>query len=382
VALTGRFAALTQADAAALVVQLGGRHVSTPGRQTSYLVVGSASPPLASDGQPTASLLRARQLQACGYPLEIVSEDAFLARLGLVEGAGGIHHRYTTAQLSRILSVSRDRIRMWIRAGLIQPVETRYRLAFFDYQQVTTAKMLYDLLATGLPLHRIREGLQQIACWMPGMEVPLHQVSVLENSGRLLVRLDDGRLAEPSGQLQLEFAEDPDDASLQLDAGDTVQTSEEWFREALDRESEGDYEAAAAAYEQAISLDEGDPILHFNLGNVHYASQRPEQAAGHFRRAAELDAQYVEAWNNLGTVLADLQRYDESVRAFRQALAVFPLYADAHFNLGDVLARTGCVDEACRHWRQYLQLDPKSPWAEDVRHMLTELSASDSPCPG
>ena len=45
----------------------------------------------------------------------------------------------------------------------------------------------------------------------------------------------------------------------------------------------------------------------------------------------------------------------------------------AHYNLGDVLASRGQYQQAATHWRRYLQLDPRSPWADDVRTRLAEL---------
>ncbi len=202
VALTGRFSTMTQREVAELVEQFGGEHVSSPGRNTKFLVVGSAGPPLGNDGQPSQALQRARQLRADGYQIEIINEEDFLEReLDLVGDHDQIRQRYTIAQLSRILNVSRDTIRLWIRVGLIEPVETVHRLKFFDFNQVSSAKVLCDLLQEGLPLAKIRESLERVRDWMPGMDSPLTQLSMLEDNGRILVRLTDGRLAETSGQL-------------------------------------------------------------------------------------------------------------------------------------------------------------------------------------
>ncbi len=374
VALTGRFATMTQREIADLVGQFGGQCVSSPGRHTRFLVVGSAGPPLGGDGQPSQALQRARQLRADGYDIQIINEEQFLeTELNLFGDDDQIRQRYTIAQLSRILNVSRDTIRLWIRGGLIEPVETVHRLKFFDFKQVSSAKILCDLLNEGLPLAKIRESLQRVRDWMPGMDSPLTQLSVLEENGRLLVRLTDGRLAEPCGQLQLDFDEAREQLSLAIE--DAGKSADEWFQEALDRENQGDYPGAIRAYEQAIEREADDPILHFNLGNVLYAAQLLAEAEMQFRRAVELDENYVEAWNNLGTVLADLNRYGESVQVFERAIEVFPLYADAHFNIGDVYVSLGQPHLAHEHWKRYLQLDPKSPWAADVRSRLAQLES-------
>lgn len=377
VALAGRFAAMSQREFAELIAQFGGEFVGLPGRHTRWLVVGAAGPPLAADGQPSQALQRARQLKTDGYDIDIIKEDAFLEKLNLGDENHDVRQRYTTTQLSRILDVPLDRIRLWIRLGLIEPVETKHRLNFFDFNQVTSAKVLCDLLAEGLPLAKIRESLHRVQGWLPGMESPLGQLSVLEENGRLLVRLDDGRLAEPSGQLQLDFDAAVEERALAIECA--TKTPDQWFQEALACENNGDYRGAVNAYQRAIEYDDNDPILHFNLGNVLYATAQLLEAECEFRRAVELDGQYVEAWNNLGTVLADLDNYDASIDVFRRALNVFPLYADAHYNLADVYSTVGRNVEACEHWERYLQLDPKSPWAADVRTRLSDVQSSTQP---
>lgn len=370
VALTGRFTSMSQKEFAELITSLGGEYVTVPGRKTRWLVVGSAAPPLSQDAQPTLALKRARQLSADGYDVEIVQEESFLEQLNLLEDDDTVRQRYTIAQLSRILDVAHDRIRLWVRLGLIEPVETVHRLNFFDFRQVASAKVLCELVSEGLPLNKIREGLQRVQAWLPGMDSPLCQLSVLEENGRLLIRLDDGRLAEPSGQLQLDFESATEERSLAIESA--LRSSDEWFQEALECENQGDYRGAVNAYERAIEQESSDPILHFNLGNVLYASQQLRDAQRAFQSAVELDTEYVEAWNNLGTVLADLDEHEQSVEAFERALAIFPLYADAHYNLGDIYSALGRVVKAREHWQRYLQLDPKSPWAADVRVRLGE----------
>ena len=376
VALTGRFGSMPQREFAGLIEKLGGEHVSFPGRHTRWLVVGAAGPPLSNDGQPTQALQRARQLTADGYEIEIINEDDFVNRLEVFEDDPDVRKRYTLAQLSRILNVPAQKIRLWVRMGLIEPVQTTHRLNFFDFRQVSSAKVLCDLIAEGHPPTQIRESLQRVQGWLPGMESPLTQLSVLEQNGRLLVRLNDGRLAEACGQLQLDFETPEEQRAFAIETAS--RTSDQWFQEALEAENRGDYGGAVLAYERAIEQDDTDPILHFNLGNVLYASRQLRDAEDSFRRAIELDSDYVEAWNNLGTVLADVDNYEESIKVFHRALEVFPLYADAHYNLGDVYAATGRIMKAREHWVRYLQLDPNSPWASDIRSRLNDADITTS----
>ena len=83
VAVTGRFASMSQVEFLELIEQVGGECTTTPGRKTKWLVVGSAGPPLNKEAQPTQALTRARQLAADGYEIEIIQEEAFLEKLDL-----------------------------------------------------------------------------------------------------------------------------------------------------------------------------------------------------------------------------------------------------------------------------------------------------------
>jgi tetratricopeptide (TPR) repeat protein len=372
VAITGRFASLAQREVAELIRDFGGQFVALPARSTAWLVVGDGGWPLHEDGRPTQSLLRARQIQAAGYALEILTEEEFLSRLGLDDRRATIHRRYTIAQLSRILDVPCDRIRTWIRAGLIEPVQTVHRLAYFDFQQVISAKMLCEWALKGVSLQRVRDSFEQLRGWLPHVGRPLAQLAILEENGRLLVRLQEGKLAEPSGQLRFDFRSADDTGSLQIG----TQTADQWFDEAITREDSGDLPGAITAYRAAIEVEPHDAVLHFNLANVFYALGNLQDALVHFQQATRHDPTYVEAWNNLGSVQAELNQWESAATSLRQALQLVPDYADAHYNLAETLAQLGRTSEARVHWRVYLRIDPHSAWAAEVRNRLESSEAA------
>ena len=205
-AITGRLASMSRQEAVAAIQADGARYVETPTVQTAVLVVGSDGPPLGKDGRPTKSLRRARELQKIGVDLEIIDEDEFLARLGDPDRQGETRRLYTIAQLSRILGVPTAAIRTWIRADLIQPIRVVKRLCYFEFGQVASARRLRELADSGVTPARIRKSLERIEGWIPGTAPALAQLEVIERGGPVLVRLEDGRLAETNGQLHLDFA--------------------------------------------------------------------------------------------------------------------------------------------------------------------------------
>lgn len=372
VAATGRLVSMTHADFAQLVVARGGDFMPVASRGTSVLVIGEDGWPLEADGRQTISLVRARRFRADGYPIELLSEEEFYGRLELIEPQTAIHRRCTINQLSRLLKLPGRQLRSWMRAGLIAPVEVVHRLAYFDFRQVASAKNLCELTSAGVKPRQVRESLEQLRTWLPGIDAPLAQLSLLESDGRLLVRLTDDRLADSAGQLYFDFltasVAEPEIVAF------GVRSAEEWFEEALDLEDRGRPAEAVAAYREAILLEPHDPVLHFNLGNALCACRETSAAAEHFRQAVGRDPCYAEAWNNLGNALDGFADYDAAIDAYQRALQLVPTYADAHYNLAETLVKLGREYDAVQHLRAYLQFEPDGDAIEEVRERLADMA--------
>ena len=283
-----------------------------------------------------------------------------------------VHRLYTLAQLSELLQVPRGRIRTWVKAGLVQPAANEQGASLFDFRQITGVKTLWKLTQAGVRVSQIRRCLDQLRAWFPDVHEPLAQLGLLEENGQVLIRLDAGQLAEPSGQQHFDFeldAEAPRPAA-------PCARAEPWRQRGHYLEDAGELEAAATAYRQALLEDGPDAELCFNLGNILDRLGRKEQAVERFRQAVELDIHYAEPWNNLGTVLGELSQWEEAVQAFHRALAVNPQYADALYNLGDALDQMGQGKEAVRSWQSYLRLEPHGQWAEYAKRRVADLLRS------
>jgi tetratricopeptide (TPR) repeat protein len=400
VAFTGRLASMTRREAAELVANHGGEFVAAVTRRTSLLVVGQEGWPLEKDGRLTRKLLRARRFKHYGHPITVLPEQDLLATCGLASNCQreGIHQLYNPAQLCQILRLPRERLRAWMRAGLIQPVETIDGVSYFGFQQVTGAKTLWDLARAGVTPQRIRRSLEQLRIWMPSVDQPLSQLAIIERDGAMLVRLEEGQLAEPAGQLQFDFAEDDETARtedketrrqgdretrtpsksgpcslspcLQVSLSSEQGTADEWFALGCEQEDAGQLSEAAQAYRQALLTGGPDAIISYNLANVLYALGQKEPAAERFHQVVEINPGFAEAWNNLGNVLAELARNDEAVHAYRKAMEANAYYPDAVYNLADLLDQLGCHQEAAQHWRAYLRQDTNSPWGDYARQRL------------
>jgi tetratricopeptide (TPR) repeat protein len=368
VAFTGKLASMTRQEAARLVRAYGGTFVPALNRTTSILVVGQEGWPLREDGRLTRQLRRAQALERRGHRVSVLAEEELLTRLGLDSRSDEVRRLCTTAELVRILKVPRERVRAWIGAGLIRPVETRQGVGYFDFRQVAGAKTLCDLVKAGISTERVRHSLEHLRAWAGDVDQPLEQLAILEKDGDILVRLGD-QLAEPSGQLRFDFGEETGESTVAWQQGQP--SAEEWFDLACEHEEAGRLADAEHAYRQAL-LQGPSADCSFNLANLLYALGRKPESAERFYQVVELDGTHAEAWNNLGTVLVDLRRPEEAKSAYEKAIGFG--YADAHYNLADLLTEQGHEDQAREHLQAYLQQDQHSRWARYARARLERRS--------
>lgn len=368
VSFTGRLATMTRAEAVDLVHSFGGEFSKSVTKDTHCIIVGQEGWPLRIDGGLTRKLEKARKLKQAGCDIDIVPEEDWLERLGLDERSQGVHRLYTAAQLGRLLRVPRDRIRAWMRAGLIRPAETFQGVCYFDFQQVTGLKTLCDLSRLGVRAEAVRKSLEQLTGWLPGIDRPLEQLALIERDGHLLVRLEEGQLAEPTGQLQFDFQEEEPAEPVSFEVNG--QADVDWRAEADEHAAAGRLAEAAHAYRQTLLHNGPDAETCFYLGNILYELGEKQAARERFWQAVELDGSFAEAWNNLGNVLAELEQVDEALQAYRQALAAEPFYADAHYNLADTLDQHGRCAQARAHWQAYLAQESGGGWADHARKRL------------
>ncbi|MEX0678098.1 MAG: tetratricopeptide repeat protein [Pirellulales bacterium] len=372
VAVAGRLASMTRSEAAHLIAAHGGIYARTVTRAPTIVVVGRDGWPLAADGRPTRKLRKALALAKQGYDVEILPEEDLLARLHCPTGR--LQRHFTLRELTHVLGVPAPRLNVWLRARLIDPAATVDGIRYFDFRHVAGAKSLCELVRSGVTIARLRQSLRRLRKWLGDIEDPLSQLTTLEHSRKLVVRLADGQLAEPGGQLLFEFAGQPPDAippSLPWVA--QARNAEEWFELGCRAEDRGDLLQAATAYRQALLAGGPSAESCFNLANVLSSLGQYAQAGERYRQVLEIDPNFWEAWNNLGTVLTYEGHDEEAIEAYRHALRLHPRYCDAHYNLADTLEDLGRRLEARDHWRAYLQIEPRGPGAEYARERLRQL---------
>ncbi len=384
VAFVGKLGGLNRREAEQFVREHGGITVDAHDSNIDLLVIGADELPLVDEHLLTQEH---RQEEAAGR-LEIINETQLWERLDLVPAEGSIRQLYTPAMLADLLGVSISVVRRWHRRGLIVPVREVHRLVYFDYQQVATARHLAKLLQAGASPLAIERKLAQLAHWLPDVERPLAQLSIIVEGRDLLLRQGEG-LIDVTGQRRIDFeaserSAETGDATFPthvtavyslhdvwVDGGEKPDiTGAELKQQATELEEEGRLAEAVDLYRAILAMEGPDAEINFMMAELLYRLGDISAARERYYSALELDEDYVEARANLGCVLAELGQFDLAVAAFEGALSRHDDYPDVHFHLARVLDELGRDEAALDHWRFFLRLAPDSPWANEARDRL------------
>jgi tetratricopeptide (TPR) repeat protein len=386
-AFVGKLGSMTRREAQRLVRSQGGTVAERPGPGVDLVVIGADELPLSDQDDLLDD--ETRRAAAEGR-LEIIGETQFWQRLGLVEQDLDIRRLHTPAMLAELLKVPVATIRRWHRRGLIVPAKEVHRLPYFDFQEVATARRLTELVAAGVSASAIEKKLAELARLVPDVERPLAQLSVLVQGKQLLVREGEG-LIEPLGQRRIDFEaldgervsdsdgeQSPGRIALRLaphaDPAVCPKSPEELLALAAELADDDQLAPAVDLYRAALAARGPRAEVCFELAELLYRLGDLPGARERYYMAIELDEDYVEARANLGCVLAELGDLPLAVAAFEGALAHHAEYPDAHYHLARTLDELRRPAEAEAHWREFLTLAPGSPFADEARERLEEMS--------
>jgi tetratricopeptide (TPR) repeat protein len=385
IAIVGRLSGMTKREAQQLIRQHAGTPVELGEAEPQMIVVGEDL--AISAESATADLFDAPTRAAIDAGrCEVVAESQFWQRLGLVDDEQDARRLYTPAMLAELVGVPVAVVRRWHRRGLIKPVREVRRLPYFDFEEVATARRLAELLAAGVSPAVIERRLAELGRFVPGVDRPLAQLSVIVRGSRLLLRQGDGLVA-PGGQMFFDFDATPPEADADastaprptsslaevLRSTEQPMSPQDMLELAADLEDEGNFAAAIEVYRTHAAAAGSTAPVCFAMAELLYRLGDSAAARERYYMTIELDENYVEARANLGCVLAELGDRELAVAAFQGALAQHPEYADVHFHLARTLDELARNHEADQHWKQFLNLAPESPWAETARQRLGEL---------
>ena len=401
VAFVGKLGGVNRRQAHSLIVDEGGFVMNQDDLEDAnvdIVIIGAEQwPPTSPEELLPNSVLSAVKEEHC----EVITETQFWERLGLLTEDQAVRRLYTPAMLAELLEISVAVIRRWHRRGLIIPVREIHRLPYFDFQEVATARHLAELLEAGASPAEIERRLEELARYVPDVDRPLAQLSVIVEGRHILLRQGEG-LVEPGGQLRMDFesleANVQEQQVIEVTREDVVrvfdrhdaeaaepkilpfdnlvdravlpQNPEEILAQASELEEAGELEVAIELYRSFLAAYGLRAEVCFQLAELLYRTNDYTAARERYYMAIELDENYVEARANLGCVLIDTGELDLAIAALLGALKYHPDYPDAHYHLARTLDELDRHEEAVDHWRAFLVLAPDSPWAQQARDRL------------
>jgi tetratricopeptide (TPR) repeat protein len=387
VLVVGKFSSMSRREVERLIRERGGQVVEHGGEPADIVVVGDETNDLervTADPQTIDDATRSALEQGDS---ELVRESEFWARLGLVDSGQGIERLYTPAMLAELTGVPISAIRHWARRGALRPTREVRRLAYFDFGEVGVARKLAQLLAAGCSLSNINRKLDELGRLRTKMPRPLADPAVVVEGRCLRIRHDAG-IAEPSGQLVIDFEEvappphgpgegelvaipiaaDPFGRGDEAAVGDY--TADGLRSLAAELEQGGHRDQAIEAVRAILMSGDFTADDQFALAELLYRDGDLSAARERYYAAIEIDEDFVEARSSLGCVLAEQGALELAEAAFLGALKYHPDYADAHYHLARLLDRQDQPTAALRHWRRFMELAPASPWADEARERV------------
>lgn len=282
----------------------------------------------------------------------------------------------THREVLRLLRLTPKRAMQLKRLGLFKPDGTGYR-----FRELVGLRVATELLDSGATVRQIRQALEDLKRLLPAAEIPLAEIRLVLDRGKLLVESDRVRFDPRTRQtvMLLDVEGLAGEARSVLARGlvrplvPPAEAAEEWFQRATELDQDpARWEEAREAYAHVVVIDPTYAAAWNNLGLLHHRMGRYDEARECYRVALEADPACVQAAYNLGSLQEDLGDLPAALDWYRRSVEQSPEYADAHFNLASLLARMGKNQEARRHWRIYLELDQASPWAAVARGHLSE----------
>ena len=308
---------------------------------------------------------------------------------------------YSIRDVSRILAVQESRLRYWMQTGFVGPTVRKGGRFYYTFTDLVAVKAAKDLLATGMPLARVRKNVEALRHALPDDVHPLTKLRVCCDGETIVALADDIAFQPIGGQVVMAFnlpsfgehvsevlamprvqpqlaGEDAapkpvEDSPTEANGGTTAYR---YFVEACAAEDRGDSETAEHLFRQALDLEPNMAAALTNLGNLVYRQGELPEARRLYERALEHDPVQPEARYNLANLLEDLGETELAISELRRVCAAAPEFADAHYNLGLMLAHVGGTAQARQHLERYLELDGGSEWAAHARTFLEHMAAA------
>ncbi len=232
------------------------------------------------------------------------------------------------------------------------------------------------LVEEALKLQSEKKYTEAIAQYVKALELNPNDSKIHYNVGTAFQAIDDFEHADKAYKKSLEL--DPSNekakAALTLLAQQMNDKKvKELLTRAIELQNSNNYQEAITTYLAAISIDQNNASIFYNLGTAYQANGDLNNAQIQYQKAIDLDKTneaYINAIKTLKTSFADpliqsainKQSANDLVGAiadYVKALEYTPDDAQIHFNLATAYQTNKQINEAIQSYQKAIQIDPK-----------------------
>ncbi|HEX7833488.1 MAG TPA: tetratricopeptide repeat protein [Thermoanaerobaculia bacterium] len=145
-----------------------------------------------------------------------------------------------------------------------------------------------------------------------------------------------------------------------------------YANKALAFQRQGNFDAAIAELDQAITLNPKLSALYFNRGVMHYRKEDAKKAVADFTEAIRLDPTDLQPLVNRAIVAFDGDDYAHALADMDAAIKLSPKTPMLFTYRAKIQLGAGNAERAIADFKQVLKLDPAN---EEAKAMLKDLGA-------
>lgn len=250
---------------------------------------------------------------------------------------------YSTRAAARILALSPDRIRYWVRRRLIQPAAKRGRRYRFVFHDLLLMRMAKELLPGRRHLQPLQRCVEKVRAYIEPSQA-LTSLKLETQGGPILVRQGSVVFEADSGQLCMQFGR----SAAKIDERFGPARVRERFEEAR-RIAENDPFRALTLYRELLGREPRNFDLHMRMALLLEDEGDLQGALRHLLGAAVLVPANAEVHARIGSLYRKRNENENALRSFLCAIECDPVSVEAHRNLAELYEKLGRKREAMRH---------------------------------
>ena len=252
---------------------------------------------------------------------------------------------FSTRMAARILAISPERIRYWVRRKLVKPAATRGRHYQFTFKDLLMMRLTKELLSSRRRLLPVQRCFERLGALLDD-ERPVTAVKLYQEDGRIMVRDGVATFEADSGQMVLDFGVQPSNAPPAQPA--SLLRLRRLLHAAQELE-ENNPIRALKLYHEYLEQRPGDGAIHRRLSRLFETNGDLESAVRHLDAAAVLEPDSAELHFDLGVLYRKQKHLERASASFSRALKCDPELIEAHLHLAQICEELGRKRDALRH---------------------------------